>query len=254
MMRSNATTTGNKRTGGGKFSVKVISGSGGFEDVEGSEERESAERVYDPLWANALTLLEFLTDKGFMRRGLIDAKIGDVVLVTGQLIVADMALVKTLYAIPEVRENFIKSTLASTPAEAAGDDPQRNAEVVFKIVSQLPYGTQARVITVDRQVVWAPLRSEALVTSATDLALSHGLRVAGTWAMLGILDALPEHETPFEAEAPQPDAITEYGLLGGPQIRDLLLISPNLRSLGRPFHAYGMTPILIFREVQPVSA
>jgi hypothetical protein len=79
------------------------------------------------------------------------------------------------------------------------------------------------------------------------LLLKHGVGIEGTWSMLGVLDALPiSGFDEMKADLSQVTAAESLGALGlllgklGPAIR---------RMLGRPDGSYGITPLLIFREV-----
>ena len=71
----------------------AIARAGTAQDVTtGSEERDSAERTYDPLWTNARTLLNYLADREMIVRDLSQAQIGQFVLVTGNLAAFDLGI------------------------------------------------------------------------------------------------------------------------------------------------------------------
>jgi hypothetical protein len=46
---------------------------------------EASERVYDPLWTNARTLLDYLSERDMLRQELARARIGQFVVVSGTL-------------------------------------------------------------------------------------------------------------------------------------------------------------------------
>ena len=80
-----------------------------------------------------------------------------------------------------------------------------------------------------------------MTTAADDLLLKHGVAVRGEWSLLGILDATPDSEVTAEGQS-----------LGSESNVATLLraLAPIARQmLGRPPGHYGVTPLLIFREI-----
>jgi hypothetical protein len=83
-----------------------------------------------------------------------------------------------------------------------------------------------------------------VVGDASDLIIKHGAKVDGRWNVIGILDASIDTE-PQQQTTPIPDVQSTDNLPAmakrmAPWIR---------RNLGRPYGAFGMTPLMIFREV-----
>ena len=64
-------------------------------------------------------------------------------------------------------------------------------------------------------MVWTSLKEDALIVSAADLTLKHGTAIAGTWNMLGILDALPDHNAAGELTVSGEDLQDRVGEIGG---------------------------------------
>lgn len=115
----------------------------------------------------------------------------------------------------------------------------------------LPHTIQARLIVNRDESVWCSLREEGLVISASDLTLKHGVTVSGQWTMVGVLDALPEAGA---SGAPSEAALAEFGssaAAGTAPFSELMFhLTPAIRGLlGRPFLAYGLTPLVIFRQI-----
>lgn len=110
-------------------------------------------------------------------------------------------------------------------------------------ISTLPHGLQMTMTSSGRKI-WGTLRSDSLTGSASDLLLKHGAKIAGTWSILGILDAKPDNgasmQVPDIGGRIQTDGFTVILEALGPVARLLL---------GRPNQAFGATPLLIFREV-----
>ena len=102
----------------------------------------------------------------------------------------------------------------------------------------LPHGIQARMVDILNKSVWFSLREDGLSTSPGDVFLKHGSNIAGDWNVVGIVDALPSNG--YQPKSPFEDGMQKA-------IADL---GSNLRpAFGRPNDAWGMTPLLIFREV-----
>jgi hypothetical protein len=101
-------------------------------------------------------------------------------------------------------------------------------------------------IVTDDFAVWATAVEEALVAPISDLILKHGQKVVGRWSMLGILDALPFDQ----AEMMSPLEAVRVGMTQESVSNVALQMAPSIRqALGRPLLSYGMTPLLVFREV-----
>jgi hypothetical protein len=243
-------------------SVIVARGGAALEDQTTAGQRETLERTYDPLWANALTLLDFLDERKMIRRDLHKSRIGQIVLVSGSLAMFDLSMVKACWEIPSIRALMMSGAEATLPAAPLLPRKQRReAErfpktaapaqanpmtMAFDLLMHLPHAILASIRQYD-DIVWSTLREENLVVAASDLVLKHGVNVSGVWNMLGILDAMPSNETEMEKTALSLTAAS--GLLGamGALVGSL---GPAIRvTLGRPPEAYGMTPLLIFRNV-----
>ena len=222
---------------------------------------EAEERVYDPLWANARALLDYLTEREMIVRELSQARIGQVVLVTGSLVILDLQLLKGAWESKEVKK--LINGGAITPHEgnrhqrraARADNvpaaPSGQVEQVIDILKLLPHVMQARMRS-GTSIAWCNLREESLVPSAGDLTLKHGVAIAGDWHLLGIVDALPDNfnvntQSALEAVGLDP-ALAHLPAVALANI--VLALSGITRTmLGRPDNAFGVTPILIFRTV-----
>ena len=230
---------------------------------------EASERVYDPLWTNARTLLDFLAERDLVRRNLKEARIGQFVLASGPLSVMDFTLWKGIWTLPALknamREGFGQQTSSQPEQNRANRRRDRGKtssdtsspksvlenqlESAFSLLGMLPHTVQARLRVNGDEVVWCSLREDGLVVSASDLTLKHGATVSGRWNMLGVLDALPDGN-----EADKSTGLEAFGVgdpFGPSPFGDLMLtMTPAVRGLlGRPSSAYGMTPLMIFREI-----
>lgn len=84
-----------------------------------------------------------------------------------------------------------------------------------------------------------------MVGSASDLHLKHGLTIAGTWHLVGILDCLPS------ITQSDPNAV---GRLVGDKDNVFsealaMMLQEHRMMMGRPSECYGVTPLIIMREM-----
>ena len=150
----NATSKAGASAGGGLGSI--VEGQAHFEDQNSTERMEGAERVYDPLWTNALTLLNLLEKRDLVVRDLDRARIGQFALATGALSVVDLALFKGVWELDELRE-LVTSELASEPAGA-----EQRADGMLALMSMIPHTIQAWLSSENGLVVWTSLREDGL--------------------------------------------------------------------------------------------
>jgi hypothetical protein len=242
--------------------VTVMRGGVAIDGTVTDEERDTAERTYDPLWTNARTFLNFLADRDMINRELSKARIGQFVLATGALAAFDLGILKEAWKLPAVKDVVLKGASAQTPQDAIQGNRKERAKaryaqkasdtsetlMAFEMLKIMPHTIQATIRGQD-WTVWSSLREDSLVIPGSELLLKHGVGVAGTWSMLGVLDALP-HEGEESTQVYIIDqllAAVSLGAIGGQVVGQL---APGVRLLlGRPAAAYGMTPLLIFREV-----
>jgi hypothetical protein len=96
---------------------------------------------------------------------------------------------------------------------------------------------------VGENTIWYPLNDDFLVGSIGDLILKHSTNVSGEWHIIGVVDAVPDEFVPLSMEAflAMPIQSLEQFVEG------LARVSRTI--LGRPSAAYGVTPIVIFRQI-----
>jgi hypothetical protein len=222
---------------------------------------ETSERVYDPLWTNARTLLDYLAEREMLERDLSAARIGQFVLVAGELAILDVPVLRQLWELPIVRSSIRSGVPAGAGiqiearnrAERRKENRQQQqkrettieqdpVEFILQTVKYLPHAIQATLTANNHTAIWCSIREDSLVGSSADLMLKHGAILSGTWHIVGILDALPEVG---ESDVPIAAALGNSPLAQAAQS-----LAPIVRQMmGRPAHAYGLTPLLIFRQI-----
>jgi hypothetical protein len=216
---------------------------------------EASERVYDPLWSNARELLDYLEDRKLIQRDLPNAKMGQFVLVKGMLLVLDLAMIKGAWEKSSVKK-LISGGLEAERKKLKGKPSavppgMSDMQLVIDLLGILPHTLQATVLD-DEFRVWCCLSEASLVGLSSDIILKHGSYIPGEWSLLGVLDAYPDvRPDPVAGQAPTQSIDEMVAVLAGTVVGTVAAqMAPAAREiLGRPRIAYGVTPLLIFREV-----
>lgn len=221
---------------------------------------EGQTKHFDPQWISPLTFLDELYQRGHIHRENFDEAFGKFVLVSGQLTLLDLGLVKSAWDKPVI-QRLIKSGL---PTKEIGSELNRserrrtkgvksseeNAEFDFimAMLSIMPHTLQARLLADDFNV-WCILDDSFVVGRASDLILKHGSLIQGKWSIIGILDASPwdpDYKT-ADGESAE-DIVAKIAETSIGQVAARLL-NASRGLIGRPPSSYGITPIIIFRDV-----
>ena len=260
LTQSEGVTKGSKRSKrvgiGGELAL-LGGGNVEFEMGPGESGSETLERVYDPYWTNARQFLDVLQERSMVERNLRNASIGQIVLATGYLSIQDLGMMKEAWNAPAIKSTIMagagggkRKGNMTAAQKAAAKEEENNTKLFLELIQLMPHSVHARMLTRDdsaANLVWCVLNQENLVTSASDVALTYGYMMSGEWSILGILNAQPEYLTPdLKGEFDENDLGLTESIVG--QVSKLL--APVVRvSLGRPSAAFGITPLLIFREV-----
>jgi hypothetical protein len=230
----------------------------GREPFQGGSEGEV--RVYDPLWSNALALLDYLDERNFIQRDVTVARLGQFVIASGELSILNAAMLPKMWANASIREAWVRKAvedaklkLKSKPRiadvkqsvreraeQAALKEAETTARSGMEVLPLFPHSPQCIIKGKDFSV-WSTLSVEGMVGTVADLSLKHGTEIPGEWHLLGVLDALP---------SPIPEQLSSEVTGAAPManlIRNLSNIGRNI--LGRPAEAFGMTALLLFRKV-----
>jgi len=226
--------------------VTVAKAGVAIDSVVSDDEKDSAERTYDPLWTNARTFMDYLAERNMIQRDLSHARIGQFVLVSGTLSVIDLSLNKIFFRLPELRKRISKLTGEEMLKNAPTQDwsAEEMGSLATLLVDELSHSTVATLQIDESTAIWGVLIEKFMVVSAADFLLKHGLTVEGNWSILGILDA---HPSPRENATDQPPSPPAKDVPWSKLAEGVTTFAR--RHLGRPATAYGVTPLLIFRGV-----
>ncbi|PZR37176.1 hypothetical protein [Caulobacter segnis] len=221
--------------------------------------KTSLARKFDPRWLLPLNFLD--TAQGWLCPDVIDARVGQLVLLKVGVGVIDVGFMKRLWEIPFVQQSIAatipQENLADLPVNRAarrrdksgpkGTDTSPLTDFVGSLMGMMPHAVQATFVTEKGEVLWGTLDEEHLTGSATDIMLKHGHTLAGEWHLVGILDAMPKGSS-FE-ELRNRVEIEQ----SGSQLFGILQHFGPMLELGysRPPHAYGVTPLIVMRAIAP---
>jgi hypothetical protein len=258
--QSEAVTEGTDNTGDRSVGVNVgvFSGKSGSGRKTTEGRSESSKRVYDPLWTNVLTFLDFLQERDLLRRDIKAARIGQIGLFSGSLTIVNASLLKTVLQSSFVREQFTTQQIAvltqqhaalvktnqlamATPAPTP-EMIRTNVNGNLDTICTIPIVNYGKSV-VGEHTIWYPLSDEFVVGSIGDLILKHSTNVSGKWHIVGVVDAVPDEFVPLSIDAFLATPIKSLEQF----VKGLARVSRTI--LGRPATAYGVTPIVIFRQI-----
>ncbi|MCP1242889.1 hypothetical protein GOB86_09295 [Acetobacter lambici] len=207
------------------------------------ENKDLAERTFDPAAALPIEVMNRLDENGYIHRDLKNVPIGGLLLVKGRFALRDFSqfpafwpLMKKILPFKDLATNannqFSKKTISVNDIES-----------LFKsLLEDIPQPVQLTFET-SKEYLWSTLAEEGFATSPIDIFLKHKGIIPGEWYILAIVDGHPI-STENADDASIPDSFGES--LGIPFHQ----LAQDMRSLfGRPDNNYGVSPLVIFRQV-----
>lgn len=250
---------------GGGASVLGTGGQGqaAFNVTPEAGASEVSERFYDPFWTNARTLLDYLEEHSLLQRKMDDAALGQFVLIKGSVVLLDLGLLRGAWEKPSIQK-LMKAGLEghSLPVgnrrerraqqTQQGSGPLAETDALISFLSLLPHTLQIRLVS-ESGSFWSTLDEASVVGRASDMMLKHGAILGGEWNVLGILDAYP-FDPAYRTEDGQDIADISASLAETGIGQMVARLAPALQPMmGRPSSAWGITPLLIFRDVSSQS-
>jgi GNAT superfamily N-acetyltransferase len=185
---------------------------------------EGIEHMFDATWSIPLEVLDRLKNRSLVREHLRGAGLGSVIMADCHLRVIDYASMDNLWE-PVLR--VVSSEGVPIPSG------------LTEALRAMPRAIHAHFLT-NEGFLWSSLSPAGLTIPASDLTLKYGGSVSGVWKLLYILDTWPD--------AGEPPDVT--GWSAGQMIDGILSAMHGLRTLmGRPSGWFGITPLMIFRNV-----
>lgn len=216
----------------------------------GKNVEDAIERQYDAAWSAPLNFLTEIARKSLLRDELDGASLGQIILLRGHLQVVDFNTLHQLWKPMRkiILEEFIaqqqgllnrtqrRSKDSKIQFDQARKQQADEIDLTGSILTALPALIQLKCFN-ERYEAWGTLNPQHMLCSPSDLAFKFGPGVPGQWTVVGLLDAKPHEENPIS----ETNTDLEKGLLTA--------MSQMRLYLGRPASAWGITPLLIYREV-----
>ncbi|TJZ75575.1 hypothetical protein FAZ21_06570 [Chitiniphilus eburneus] len=224
---------------GSKFDagIKGLLSAGGS---DGESIATSLERHFDASWTLPLNVINALDERGMIHRELSTARFGNLVMVKGRIQFVDLRMVQGIWGpIMELSVGSQKNAMTSAQRRKQSEGVKTSGALV-QILSKLPHALQMRMYGFGNQI-WASLKHESMIVNPEDFAFKHGDRIPGEWVCLGLLDAVPDADD---------DDIQPIGF-GDIEEAMLNVLNVLKEQFGRRPSDYGVTPIAIFRKVDP---
>ncbi|MEQ1930330.1 MAG: hypothetical protein ABL957_07325 [Parvularculaceae bacterium] len=181
-------------------------------------------RRFDVQYTLPMSLLRLLTDQDIINREPREWRFGTIALFTGQVHLADISSVHGSWdAILEAGSGLEGSALVEAKALLGNMPPS---------VHGIFHKNSAKV--------WCNLLRENWVTPPSGITLSHGSHVAGDWSVLGTVDALASENVDKDYQPPVSGALYDVFRKVADGLREMM---------GRPDGCFGLSPLLVFRQV-----
>ncbi|MGN7612629.1 DUF6414 family protein [Magnetococcales bacterium HHB-1] len=210
----------------------------------GKESGLKHEAQYDPTWPWLLDVINQLQEKGFI--GHEPKQIGQLLLLTGEISVLDVQLMRDFIPImPEFEKipEFKNAQMSNAPTDKQELRLWKTLNrLAPKMLNILPNSLQLSLTSRNGKHFWGNLERNKSIANASALAMMYGENISGKWNLLCSLDAFPDTEETEPDSAEQKSGAILHNMV--------IAYSDLIRSfIGRPSHAYGITPIAIYRLV-----
>lgn len=183
-------------------------------------------REFDVSPSLPLSLLDHLSEQGFIKDKVADAKVGNIVHISGEYRIFDISLIDK--ALPILQ--FLQDEKEDIPP----------ADVLSQFMQLFPKSLQIDIRDESGKLYWLPLKKESMRITPEDILLSNGVTNRDRWHVVGILENKPASES---RKGIQPFKFRD-------KKTQLLEINSTIKELiGRNDESYSITPILIFRKI-----
>lgn len=247
------TPSGTERTAGkhkresheGKLKLGMGEGGLGVERDLSQEVRST----YDPLWTNSQKLIDHVQESASKSKRS-DFDIGKLTILSGSLLAYDLSSLTNIMNADSMDE-FIAGGIRdpegmdNRSGKVRAAEKKKEAAVIRAFIKGLPLGIGFVLVT-DTAHFWFSVKREYLSLYDLDVPLKFPAHISGIWNVLGVIDALPHDHV--EGLAP---VLTRNidGLIPAMVVHMMQLTGATAALFGRPFQAYGLSPLVVFRRV-----
>lgn len=222
----------------GGFDVKLAKAGISIEEAI----THTQEKLFDASWALPINLLDKLSEDGFIHKGIDGARLGNNVIITGDIRFFDISFIKK--SIPFMGKVMLSQMPISKGAKKVKFEDIPIAEnltlgLMEGLFDVIPDSLQVDFMDDYGNNIWMTISRDNFTINPDDMMLKYGGEIPGEWHVLGLVDALPDTEQTSQATFPI------HPIKDG--MKDML--SGIKEMAGRPDESYGMTPLIIFRKI-----
>lgn len=200
---------------------------------------ETQQRQYDPYWIEPLTFLDNVQEREMLNSDLASATVGSLVQVKVEIDFLNLDAIKRVW--PALAEGQgPAANRKQRRASAQGSDD--NITLGLKLFGALDH-YMLMVFRSSEGRLWAAVDPENVVGAAGALHWKLGATMGGDWYVIGIIDCSPGKLT-------WPDAI-DKAFTTEPNFSENFfnVMSEIANLIGRPEDCYGITPLIVLREI-----
>ena len=216
------------------------------EKSEGANYNKQLRQEYDPLWVNSKKLVELVSEKS--NASISELGYGKLVSVSGKLVCLDQSFINDLLKSDAVIESIAQGVeLDQSTRSSKAQKKEKNdlATTVRDFLQSLPLGI-VFILFAEDNAFWFNVKRDYLALQALDIPLKFPLAIGGQWHVTGLVDAIPQDHANI-----LPTIEGTGNKLVLPQMFAVLtqLIIPLVGLFGRPTDCYGLSPVVIHREI-----
>lgn len=243
-------TAGTQQSKEGKkagLKLGIAEGNLGSEREWGKEVR----LTYDPLWANSRKLIDYFEKE----QDLSEFTLGQLRVITGNLIAYDFSAISSMMN-AESMVDFIARGVSGNDDDHSRKKPQSLAEkkkeavVIRELMRGLPLGI-GFILVSETSHFWFSVKREYLSLYDLDIPFKFPTHVSGIWSVLGVIDALPSDHVEGLQRVIQKNI---DGLMPSMALNMMQITGAIVGMFGRPLPAYGLSPLVVYREVNATES
>lgn len=192
-------------------------------------------------WELLLELIRKLTASERLHRQIQHSSLGDLLLLNGELRVFDARMVHSFIPVYKALKLTENLGAKSNKEKLALREELKELEQVEEVSKFLSVSTQIDFQEESGASVWMSVASANLTVNVADLALKYGALIAGKWRIVGFVDALPDPHSTGKDNADRNVLVNKQGMAN--------MLMKIRKLMGRPTHCWGVTPLIIYRQI-----
>lgn len=203
---------------------------------------ESSQSSFDASRSMPLNVIRELNHRGLIQHNIEQAKLGQIVLLSGRLQITDYALMASI--VRPATQAHINEMPNQTPVDKINRKAkQLELETFSNLIEQMPKLAQFRIFD-DERSAWGTISSGSLMVHSLDFVMKHSLTIPGKWHILAVLDAVPDNDEETGIDS----AVFKY--MTGMESSYVEAFMHLRGIMGRRWEEYGISPLAIFRKIE----